>query len=149
MSQTKTVHHTIVVIGGGPAGLAAAIAAYDAGAQDVAVVERDGTPGGILQQCIHNGFGLTRFGENLTGPEYAARFSAEAHSRGIRTYFGTTVLRLAGDRTLTVTNPTDGIFYMTADAVVLCMGCRERSKGALNIPGTRPAGLFSAGAAQK
>ena len=138
----------LVIIGGGPAGLAAAIAAYDRGVRDILVIERESRPGGILKQCIHNGFGLTRFKESMTGPEYAQRFIDEAEKRKIEIMTDTFVTRLTGEKELTCMNER-GLFTIEARAVILAMGCRERSKGALNIAGTRPAGLFSAGTAQK
>ena len=138
----------LVIIGGGPAGLAAAIAAYDKGVRDILVVERESRPGGILKQCIHNGFGLTRFKESMTGPEYAQRFIDEAEKRKIEILTDTFVTRLTDKKEVTCMNER-GIFTIQARAVILAMGCRERSKGALNIAGTRPAGLFSAGTAQK
>lgn len=138
----------LVIIGGGPAGLAAAIAAYDAGCKDVVIVERESAVGGVLKQCIHNGFGLTRFKENLTGPEYAHKFIDEAEKRNIETLTDTFVISLDDKKRVTCMNKS-GIFTIEAKAVILAMGCRERSKGALNIAGTRPAGLFSAGTAQK
>ncbi len=138
----------LVIIGGGPAGLAAAVAAYDAGVKDVLVLEREEEAGGVLKQCIHNGFGLTRFRENMTGPEYAQRFLNEARARNIEILTGAFVVDLSSDKTVTYMNEK-GVFTVRAGAVILAMGCRERSKGALNIAGTRPAGLFSAGTAQK
>ena len=138
----------LVIIGGGPAGLAAAVAAYDAGVRDMVVIEREERAGGILKQCIHNGFGLTRFHESMTGPEYAQRFLDEANARGIEIMTNTFVTDLSGDKQVTCMNE-GGVFTIKARAVILAMGCRERSKGALNIAGTRPAGLFSAGTAQK
>lgn len=139
----------IAVIGGGPAGMAAALAAYDAGARDILILERDAALGGILQQCIHNGFGLHRFGEELTGPEYAARDAARVRAAGIPCLFNTMVLSIGRDRVITATNAQDGIFRLRAKAIVLAMGCRERSRGQLNIPGSRPAGVYTAGTAQR
>ena len=129
----------LVIIGGGPAGMSAAVAAYDAGIRDLVIIERDEKLGGILQQCIHNGFGLHRFGEELTGPEYAARYAAQVKERDIPVLTGTMVLDVtpAGEGqpiAVTVTNSASGVFTIEAGAVILAMGCRERSRGALNIP---------------
>ena len=143
------IKHKIVIIGGGPAGLAAAIAAYDAGVKDILVIEREHRLGGILLQCIHNGFGLHRFKESLTGPEYADKYVREALKRNIPFLVGATVTDLSRDKIVTVTSPETGILKIKAEAVILAMGCRERSRGALNIPGSRPSGIFSAGTAQK
>lgn len=143
------IKHKIVIIGGGPAGLAAAIAAYDAGVKDILVIERENRLGGILLQCIHNGFGLHRFKESLTGPEYADKYVREALKRNIPFLVGATVNDLSRDKIVTVTSPETGILKIKAEAVILAMGCRERSRGALNIPGSRPSGIFSAGTAQK
>lgn len=143
------IKHKIVIIGGGPAGLAAAIAAYDAGVKDILVIERENRLGGILLQCIHNGFGLHRFKESLTGPEYADKYVREALKRNIPFLVGATVTDLSRDKIITVTSPETGILKIKAEAVILAMGCRERSRGALNIPGSRPSGIFSAGTAQK
>ena len=141
--------HDIVIVGGGPAGLAAAVAARRAGVQDILILERDGHLGGILNQCIHNGFGLHTFKEELTGPEYAARFIEQAMAENIPCKLNTMVMDISPDKVVTAMNREDGLFEIQAKAVVLCMGCRERPRGALNIPGYRPAGIYSAGTAQR
>ena len=145
----------LVIIGGGPAGMAAAVAAYDDGVRDMVILERDLNAGGILRQCIHNGFGLHRFGEELTGPEYADRYHKMVVERGIAVKTGATVLDVTPSDEegiaayVTAISEAEGMFTLRAGAVVLAMGCRERSKGALNIAGTRPAGIYSAGTAQR
>ena len=141
------VEHDIVIVGGGPAGMAAAVAAYDSGVTDVVILDREPGLGGILRQCIHNGFGLHKLGRELTGPEYADVYLAEVEKRGIKIYTETTVTAVTPDRVVTARN-REGILKIQAGAVVLAMGCRERSRGALNISGTRPAGVYSAGTAQ-
>ncbi|MBR0424968.1 MAG: FAD-dependent oxidoreductase [Clostridia bacterium] len=141
--------HDLIILGGGPAGLAAAIAAYDAGLKDILIVERDKELGGILNQCIHNGFGLHTFSEELTGPEYAARFIEGVKAREIPYLLNTMALHVSRDKMVTLINRTDGIQTVEAKAIIFAMGCRERSRGALNIPGYRPAGIYSAGTAQR
>ena len=138
---------SVAVIGGGPAGLAAAIAAYEAGCHDVVLIERDRLLGGILNQCIHDGFGLHRFGEAMTGPEYAQRDIDRFHELGIEAMTESMVMELSPDRELLVSRRGEMI-RLKAGAVVLAMGCRERPRGALSIPGTRPSGIYTAGAAQ-
>ena len=142
------ITHDIVIIGGGPAGMAAAVSAYDAGCQDVAILDREPQLGGILMQCIHNGFGLHKLGRELTGPEYADVYAKAVKERGIKVYTETMVTAVSPDKLVTAQS-RDGILKIQARAVILAMGCRERSRGALNICGSRPAGIYSAGTAQK
>ena len=139
----------VAVIGGGPAGLAAAVAARDAGVEDILIIERDNELGGILNQCVHNGFGLHTFKEELTGPEYAGRYIDMVNERKIPYLLKTMVVDISRDKVITVMNREKGLFTIEADAIILAMGCRERSRGALNIPGYRPAGIYSAGTAQR
>lgn len=139
----------LVIIGGGPAGMSAAVGAYNAGIKDILILERDEHLGGILNQCLHNGFGLHKFNEELTGPEYANRYEEKVKELNIKYMLNTTVLDITDNKEITAINPEKGVFTINAKAVILAMGCRERSKGALNIAGTRPAGIYSAGAAQK
>ncbi len=140
---------SLVIVGGGPAGMSAAVAAYKAGVTDLLILEREAHLGGILRQCIHNGFGLHKFGEELTGPEYAARYAQQVKELGIPYKVGTMVTGITPDKVITAVNPTDGIMHIQAEAIILAMGCRERPKGALNIAGARPSGIYTAGTAQK
>lgn len=139
----------LVIIGGGPAGMCAAVSAYNSGVRDILVLERDGKLGGILQQCIHNGFGLHRYNEELTGPEYANRCEEELRKLNINVQCETMVTDISPDKVITAMSAKGGVEKIAAKAIILAMGCRERPRGALNIPGTRPAGVFSAGTAQK
>ena len=142
------LNHDIVIVGGGPAGMAAAVAAYDAGCTDVVILDREPDIGGILRQCIHAGFGLHKLGRELTGPEYADVYKQEVLKRNIEVHYETTVTAVSPAKVVTAQN-REGLLKIQAKAVILAMGCRERSRGALNTPGTRPAGIFSAGTAQK
>ena len=149
MSDKIMVKRDIVIIGGGPAGLAAALAAKKEGAESILILERDKELGGILNQCIHNGFGLHTFQEELTGPEYAARFIRMVKEQQIEYRLNTMVMDISQDKVITAMSRQEGMYQIRAKAVILAMGCRERPRGALNIPGYRPAGIYSAGTAQR
>jgi NADPH-dependent 2,4-dienoyl-CoA reductase/sulfur reductase-like enzyme len=139
----------VAVIGSGPAGMAAAIKAKKEGTEHVLILERQEQLGGLLHQCVHNGFGLLYFGQDLTGPEYAHRFVEKVRDLGIEILLETMVTQISGDRKLTAVNSHEGIIHLHPKSIVLAMGCRERSRGQLSIPGTRPAGIFTAGTAQR
>ncbi len=149
MAEIKTYKYDLVVVGGGPAGMACAVSAYESGLRSILILERESELGGILRQCIHNGFGLHRFGEELTGPEYAYRYARQVREYGIKHMLNTTVTKIDADKTVTAQNSDEGIFRVEARAVALAMGCRERPLGALGIFGSRPAGVYTAGAAQR
>ncbi|MCF0114448.1 MAG: FAD-dependent oxidoreductase, partial [Erysipelotrichaceae bacterium] len=139
----------LVVIGGGAAGLAAALSAYEAGVKEILILERDKELGGILNQCIHNGFGLSTFKEELSGPTYAERFIQQVKQTSIQVMLETMVLSINKDKSIEIVSPTTGYTTIQAEAIILAMGCRERTRGAIAVPGARPAGIYSAGTAQR
>ena len=145
--MSEFIFKKVVILGGGPAGLAAACALYEHGIKDILILEREPRLGGILNQCIHDGFGLTRFQEALSGPEYAGRFIDKVHAYGIAYQTGCTVVSLTSDKKITAAS-CDGLIRLQAEVVILAMGCRERPRGAMSIPGDRPSGVFTAGVAQ-
>lgn len=142
-------NYQAVIIGAGCAGLSAAATLKKKGIEDILLIEKDSEPGGILLQCIHNGFGLQTYHEQLSGPEYAERLAVEARQQNVEMKFNTMVMEITRDRHITYVNSEEGYTTISADAIILCVGCYERSRGALGIPGERPAGIYTAGQAQR